>query len=338
MNIRIYLQKIGITGFAIQPNIAETEIKEILDAMPESARVAFVDLAPTKNIAGLADLIKARGHEVVSFYDHHLDPNSQAEMGNVARLRQKLDEAKIVTREEAPSCARLVTVGEWKRTVDVVFFHADFDGFISFMRGCGVDYPDMISDAAIMDKAKKGKLSLIGEKFADADHELVPWFSTNPREHYRVKVEVYQNFADWLTSEAPLENLPKEFFEEIDKAAKAAKNLAIDLAEKQLRLLPGKVAFVDCLPEIREGEKIAFPTLKEEIRRRHGALLVCTTGIGLTGDQVFIERPREWEVDLRKFLPTGIQGRFPNNVQIPLSEWKKFYEKWKEEYDKNPPR
>ncbi|MFH1029811.1 MAG: hypothetical protein V1770_00950 [bacterium] len=335
MNIRIYLQKSGITGFAIQPNIAETEIKEILEAMPESARVAFVDLAPTKNIAGLADLIKARGHEVVSFYDHHLDPNSQAEMGNVARLRQELDEAKIVTREEAPSCARLVTVGEWKSTVDTVFFHADFDGFISFMRGCGVDYPEIIDDADILDKAKKGKLSLVGRKFADADHELVPWFSTNPREHYRVKAEVYQKFADWLLSNNPLENLPLEFFNEIDKAAKEAQDLAIDLVKKRLRLLPGKVAFVDCLPEIREGKKIAFPTLKEEIRRKHGVRLVCTTGIGLTGDQIIIERPREWKVDLQRFLPKEIQKLF--QVQIPLSEWEKFYEKWKEEYDKNPP-
>ena len=322
----------GLAGFAIHPNVGSAERSEIIAALPEAPRAAFIDLAPTRDVLEfVSQLEEAAGVVVIAFYDHHLDPRRSAEVANARELERKLGKrAKIVARREAPSCPRLIEVGKWEKIgSNVVLFHADFDGFLGFLKGAGVLYPEMEDDADLLDGAGNGRrLSAIGKLLADAHEFLVPYFSQDPAGHQREKQRVYQTLADWIAEGLKPEAI-KAFAEEVRQATDEAECLAHELAWLA-KPLPGRVVICNFLPYIRAGKPIAIPTWKREILRRFGPVLLCSIGTGHLGEQVYIELPKAWQgqVDLRDFLPERVQGRVPFRVQVPVDRWPEFLAKW----------
>ena len=321
-----------LVGVVIHPNIGSAERSEIIAALPTKVpRAAFIDLTPTREILEFVSQLEAAGVVVVAYYDHHLDPRRQAEVVNARELERKLGaRARIVTRRQAPSCPCLIEVGQWEKIgVNTIFFHADFDGFLGFLKGAGVVYSELGDDADLLDGAGNGRrLSQIGKLLADAHEFLVPYFSQDPAGHQREKQRVYQTLADWIVGGCQPKAV-SAFAEEVRRATNEAERLAHELAWLT-EPLPGKVVICNFLPYIKAGKPIAIPTWKREILRRFGPVLLCSIGTGHLGEQVYIELPKAWQgqVDLRDFLPEGVEGRVPFRVQVPLDRWPEFLAKW----------
>lgn len=327
---------IGFQAFAIMPNITAKESQAILNRLGDKSRVVFIDLAPSGAMLDFVSLLVKAGHPVAGYFDHHLDSRNQLEIRNMEKLRGIITgSVRVVSRKEASSCAVMVEKSEWKKlSADVVFFRADPDGFLAVLKGAGIHYPELENDAAIFE-GRTGTQSFFGKLLGDAEKNLPPAFSQNPVGYRETKQRIYQTLVNHLASDGgvPID----EFEEEVKAAVEAAENLATEIANRA-EVKPGKVVFADCLPQILAGRNINFSTLKAEVLRRHGAVLVCTTGMGHLGKMVFIELPKEWgyRIDLRDFLPRGIGANVPGRIQVPLVLFSEFLELWRKKFPKGP--
>lgn len=319
----------GITGIGIEPNVKPSEVAEILASLPQTAKISFVDLATTSNVVGLIKQLETVGHILVSYIDHHADPKNRQEMANIFLLRKKFQQAKTAGRQEAPCCCQLVELRSLSE-VSVVFFHSDIDGLLSFLQGIGITYFEMISDASIMDGGKRGKLSEKGQLLADSQY-LGPYFSVNPEGYRNTLQRVFQVFANWAITGFQLSDEINSFHAKVAQAAFAACALAASLAQETNFLQPN-VAFCDFREAIKAGKTIAFPVWKKQVFSHFGRnILLCNVALGYMGEQVFIEIPRDWEakgVNLQDFLPSGIQARLKNRVQVPIARWSEFLKAW----------
>lgn len=321
----------NIIGFAIQPNIRDEQSKEIFPALPPRSRIAFIDLAPTDDIAEFVSQLEKSGHEIVCYADHHLDEKREAEIRNAGIIMSKLNNrAKITTRSQARSCYGLVDFMEWSRKgVNAVFFHADFDGFSSFLKGCGAAYQEMKDDAEIMDGYGNGRrLSLLGKLFANAHELLVPAYSYDPVGYENTRARVYRIFADWVMNNLKKEDAQKfviEVREATDKAEKLARRLSLEA-----ELLPGGIVFGNFLPYAKAGKNIAIALWKQLVYKRFGPALICTIGVGHLGEQIYIEVPKVWvdKIDIRDYVPEGTEKRTSFKAQITLDQWENFLAIW----------
>lgn len=325
-----------IIGFAVCPNISKEEILEIIANLRRGNKIGFIDLAPSNEIMSLMRQIEDAGCEIGAFFDHHLDvfAKNKAEVRNGAEIERKLgNRSRVLTRKCASSSAHLVALGEWRKFgVNIVFFHADADGFFGFLKGCGVSYPEMDSDADILDGVAKGrKLTSAGKLLADCLQYLVPAFSQNPEGHRIWKENIFREFGGWVADGCLPDD--KRIIGLRQRADEAAEE-AIDIAMKLVAIakkIPGDVVVSDFLPYIKAGKSIAIPLWKSGILRKFGSVLICSTGSGHMGEQMFIELPRAWQgkYDLRDFLPNGVRGRAPFRAQVPLNRWEEFLQNWR---------
>lgn len=322
-----------ILGFAVQPHLDSWERAEIIQALPERARVGFIDLVPTMDIFSLILAIEARGSgKLVCYYDHHSDQRQPpGERANIRALVGKLGQgAKIFDRRRAPSSVWLVEEGEWRHLrLDAVIFHADPDGFLGFLKGLGLTYPEMAKDADILDDRKsKGQLSQTGQLLADAWENLGPYFSQDPAGFQATKQRVFQTLADWIAGgRDPEAILP--LVAEVRTEITAARGLAEGMAD-EIEAVADFVAFSDFLPYIKLDRRIDFPAWKRKLLGRFGPVLFASTGKGHLGEMVFVELPKAWDglYDLRDFLPRGVRGRLPGRVQVPRNRWEEFLRNW----------
>lgn len=126
-------------------------------------RVAFIDLAWTREMRDLANGLIASGHEVVIYMDHHEPSVELSSMPPGVELRLK-------SRAEAPSCARLMETGEAReRGVNLIVHHADLDGILGALKFAGYTYPGLEDDADILDSnGDESKLTPAGALIRDA--------------------------------------------------------------------------------------------------------------------------------------------------------------------------
>ncbi len=332
----------NLLGFAINPFIRKKEKEEILKFLDKKkkCRLAFVDLAPSDDIRNFIFELLKKKHELVIFYDHHLDEKHS----NFKEMRENIQaiecieraEIKFVSREDYPSCARLVSFNQWfHKKIDLVFFHDDFDGFTSFLKGAGIRYPKMEQDADILDGSPSVDrsiftLSMVG-KFIQNSFNLVPYFSYDPVGYSKKKQEIYQRISNWLSGKKDGDFV--DFYRKVLEKTREIERFTLNLVSK-VKLMMGKIAFCDIREIINQGEKISFSVLKREIISIFGDVLLCFCTKGHFGDQISVELPPAWrgKIDLRDFLPEGIEGRVPGRVQIPSENWGEFLEKWNKGY------
>ncbi len=333
MIIRVIIN--SIMGFAIQPYIKDNDIDIIAQEISSDSKVAFIDLCVSDRILKLVDILVKNGVQVVGFYDHHLDPKRENLLRNICELEQKVQgKCSIVDRSKAFSCSRLIDNGEWNIIeADVVFFHADYDGYLSFLKGANVVYPGLDNDADILEGARIGKkLTSIGKLLANSISCLVPPYNLDPEGYIVEKQKVFQLMANWIHKGYQWQNI-KGFSRIVNRKAKKAEGLARFLAWNT-DLLPYKVSICDFRKYIRDRRPIFISIWRKEVIRKFGPVLLCSIGIGHLGEQVYIELPREWKgkIDLREFLPEGGTGFVPFRIQIPLDKWSDFYDKWSMAY------
>jgi hypothetical protein len=139
----------GKIGLGIQPNINKQDIKEIMTKIDENDKVIFVDLATTAGIEKLFKKIQQKA-EVVGFFDHHLDGINKQDYNRSMKIMDLLgNRAKIVSREDHPSCVTLIEKIHFTKCI----FHGDPDGLFSFLKASDISYLEMESDAETLDES-----------------------------------------------------------------------------------------------------------------------------------------------------------------------------------------
>ena len=217
----------------------------------------------------------------------------------------------------------------------MVFFHADFDGYLSHLKGCGVSYPEMEKDANILDGGRQNRwdrVSNLGQLLADSHENLCPRFSTDPAGHQTMRKRVYQVMTDFVSKKSSPDEIGKLFLE-TESACLLANSNAKDLIDSTV-LLPGGIAYSDLMPYIKSGEPLSLPLWKGEVIGRFNPSLIASLGLGHMGEQVFCELPRSAQrgTDLRDYLPRGVVGRVPFRVQIPIKLWPEFLANWRRDH------
>lgn len=327
----------NILGIGINSFVNDEEIEKIKTLLPAQSRIGFIDIAPGNRVMELITILEKERHQVIYYADHHLDPGWKAVVHNTGILQGKLGRfAKIEDRSKAPSCVWLIQIGHWKSyNINVVFFHSDIDGFLGFIKGCGLYYSGLYCDAETIEGAGRGRvLTARGNLLANAHHYLVPSVFQDPEAHNAAKSRIYQIFADWITRGGDPEDI-REFSEEVENITQEVEALLPQLMEATA-IIADDVAICDFLPYNKQGQPLPIYQWKREVARYHGEVLICAIRQGWAEEQVVIDLPKPWRnvVDLRDFLPNGICGRMPFRVQVPLRLWDKFLLNWKENRDK----
>jgi len=134
---------------------SEKDTQDVLAVMPEgSRRVLFVDTTATPNLVAAIKELQQKGIEVV-YVDHHYpeSPQNSREIEIAAATRKVVQlvgaSAIISSRERAPACSQLIRPGEYAG-VDVIM-DPDPDGLTAAMKALGILYPELDSDAAVLD-------------------------------------------------------------------------------------------------------------------------------------------------------------------------------------------
>lgn len=318
----------------INPNINPEQKESILTTLSTflpSAKIAFCDLAPTNAIMEFINDLIGRGHEVVSFMDHHKDPQrSKNDYGNFSHLKHLLPAIRLLcyeTREQYPACASMIAEGEFvERGIQVVFTHDDFDGIASAFLGCGFAYDGMVADAEIMDGLTAGRKMTEFGSMVQYALSVVPYFTIEPHRHHWIKSYFCQRIADWLSGKLD-ESRKQSFRTEIFDGVECSKENAEEIAAKA-KIVASGVVFADALSLIKSGEIVDWDTLNQALLKKFGDQIniFASSGTGHLGDQVFLRVKRGCPIDFRNFKT--VKSYVSGKGVVVLSKWQDFINEW----------
>jgi len=172
----------------------------------------------------------------------------------------------MTTREESLSATELVEHGEWqKRKIQIVFFDKDMDGFLGFLRGCGVNYASIVNDARAFDAPGAGyTLSPLGLLLFDLQF-LSPHKDSNRDAYSKTHREYLISFIRILEGQISKEE-SEAFNERVCAAKKRANDNAVNILENAI-WYPGGLVLFDCAPINRSGEHVCHSLLKRKARQ-----------------------------------------------------------------------
>ncbi len=120
----------------------------------------LIDLAATAAVVYLVQAARRAGVKVM-YIDHHkpMVVKSDRDMAYIEGLRAIEESGAVVmvkTRAEAPACLNLVPLPYAAEASDsecevLVLGDQDIDGLLGAMGLCGLTYPGMVTDAAVLD-------------------------------------------------------------------------------------------------------------------------------------------------------------------------------------------
>ncbi len=282
----------------------------VLEAIPADAKkVLFVDTGATPVLADTIRVLFERGIEVV-VRDHH---RGEGRTPEAAEAIEKIlgDNARIVSRDEAPACASLVEIAEFAEVGTVIVADPDPDGLTAAMKAAGVTYDGLDRDAAVLDGPRSeqtaDRLSDLAVLLTKGMATLPPFNPKRPEGGEKAKSEHFGEFvAATQGDEQAVEALTKkvEVYEvQVSEAER--------LATRAEQILPG-VWLVDC----RTGGRFDLATLAKEIESRPGC--ICTVQIKGMGPiaaacggiqySLAVVKSHQAELDLRSLVPDGAES------------------------------
>jgi hypothetical protein len=320
----------GVTGIGLTPHVTKRQTREILTTLVGSKRYALVDIALSRRVSKFINMMSAAGHSVAVIRDHHKDDRQPDLRFNRIELSNRLGpRATVVSRKASRSSTRLVEDREWiKDDIPLVFFSPDPDGILSFIKGAGVRYPELESDADCIDAVLQGRsLSLKGRWLMKAIKRLAPHFSYNPVLHDNVKTEIIQVFVELITKgRTPA----VELLEERAELARGIVNRNTEeLVDATVRKSPG-ILLGDARPLIKAQRLFDSARWSYLSYKRLGPGLTCLVeSHPNTGDwvHIMVPRPLRDRVDLDKYI--GFVGgpnhvHVPNRTSVPMSHFDRF--------------
>ena len=305
----------GVKGLALQP--FSTPDEDLLSAVRGLKKALFIDLAATPQMQQVMDALEGEGIEIAGYRDHHYAPDStderdQKTTASADQIKEKLgDGARFDLRENTPSCARLVDLGEAVRNkIDLILHHGDTDGFLGYLKACGVTYEGMEQDADIIDsRGDENKLTEHGRLYLDSLASLPPFNPKRPDILNKAKQVLQEEFLAYIEG---------NFAEEVAAPLKERAKVALEVVQttKELlelvEILEGGIAFVDTT--VVGNRKYNPIELSNGMAKPEGIRITAQKkNFGpLAKDgcaQVSISRlPSDKTTDLRDYLPEGAES------------------------------
>ncbi len=305
----------GIKGLALQPFSKPDE--DLISAFRGCKKALFIDLAATPQMQQLMDALEEEGVEIVGYRDHHYAPDSTDERdkkiaANAEQIKERLsDGARFDLRENAPSCARLVDLGEAVRNkIDLILHHSDTDGFLGYLKACGVTYEGMEQDADIIDsRGDESKLTKHGKLYLDSLASLPPFNPKKPEIATKARQKLQEEFLDYIEG---------NFSEEVAAPLKERAKVALEVKEtteellELVEILEGGIAFVDTTAV--SGRKYNHIKLSDGMGTLDGVRIIAqkrrSGSLTQRGHaQISINRlPSDKKTDLRDYLPKDVQS------------------------------
>lgn len=324
----------GIRGFPMVPAADDISRREFF-VKTRGQRVGFVDLAPTDEMCELVSrLHKSPHHKPVVYVDHHRSTEYWDQRERVEYIEYELGPGALIrSRREAGSCAQLILPDHWKQfRLDSVAFHHCPDGFLSFLRGSGLSYPELIDDALLLERAKRHKGGSTGRaQLSPIGKLLIRGMEVFPLPRSKTKgrlAKVHQHFqwiCDWLkngASQAAFYDRRKrvdEHYEQVRLDTFSATNTAREVAPKLI--------LTDLRPLDKRNIVVSRSIFRRKILDRFGLVTIATCRKNGHGDVVYIETATP-DLDLRKFAPPGITHHCPFRLTVPLSRFQDFVLRW----------
>ncbi|MDP3955711.1 MAG: hypothetical protein Q8Q18_00490 [bacterium] len=256
------------TGTWISPEIHKLYAEHVKS---RSIKFGFLDLAFSDHIANLIVSLLEQGHEIGLYADHHVDPNLREEYSNIVALEHEITTkyARFIPRRDCKASALLVKEGEFiEENIELVFFHEDFDGFVSFLKGCGITWPSMTRDATIIDSACTGVLSAQGKLLLEQMKCFLPNARVDPTGRERILERVYKFTIQWIANGCNAQSARK-MLRKIERQKKKTLSVARKAAETA-KELNSFLAYVDMSPYIREDPLVKVSDISMYIKERLG--------------------------------------------------------------------
>jgi hypothetical protein len=227
---------------------ASADAEGVVEAIPADTRkVLFVDTGATPHLAAAIRSLIEKGVEVV-VRDHHDCPEPRNDRETqirdaAAKVRGLISDTVISTREAHPACSLLMTEAEFS-DVDAIVADPDPDGLLGTMKALGIIYPELDSDAAVLDGARSEQtsenLSEVAMLLVKGMATLPPFNPKNPAIAEKAKGDLFSQFVAATQGDAEA----KRSLEAKVKQYEAGVAVAKELVSKATELAPN-LLFVD---------------------------------------------------------------------------------------------
>lgn len=274
-----------------------------------SNTILFIDTPITAPTVEAVHKLKDEGFRVV-YRDHHgidgeptNDRDRQVSMAT-AKLTQLLgDDCTITVRRIHPACSTLVETGEFAGALAIIA-DPDPDGLTAAMKAVGIYYPELDSDAALLDGEPSLQVtgSPLSALLAKGVATLPPYDPARPREREKALEQLFMRWVATVKGDARAAASLEAGVEAYDQAVEVARGLAPTAVE----VAPG-VMLVDTV----ESELYDPGTLMAILEKRDGCKITVLRKdkgpiAALHGIQYSLAVTKNYQkkVNLQNILPT----------------------------------
>lgn len=291
-----------------------TDREAVLAAIPEGTRrVVFIDTPATAELAPTIEAMLARGIEV-HVRDHHDEPNPanpRAEQIKAAaeRIRELVGSNAVISdRKRNPACSRLIEVGQFVGEGTVIVADPDPDGLTAAMKAVGVTYPELDSDADVLDDGRAGqtadRLSSNAFLLTRAMSTLPAFDAVRPQVSEDAKAKLFTDFVAVIEGNSDAKARLEKGVETYEAGVREAERLSALVTD----IIPG-ISFIDVttIPRFDMGTLAAKmegrPGCKVTVQRKsQGPIAGKHGGVQIS---LAVAKNHQKEVNLQDLLPSG---------------------------------
>jgi len=285
-----------------------------LGAIPESTkRVVFIDTPATSHLVSTIEELVSRGIEVI-VRDHHDVPNPrnsrEQEIATAAnRVRELVGSNAVISNRQAnPACSGLIQVGEFNGEGTVIVADPDPDGLTAAMKATGVYYPELDTDADVLDGGRAGqtadKLSAHAFLFTRAMSTLPLFNAERPQISEDAKAKLFTDFVSMINGDSEATARLQKGVETYEAGVREAERLSETVTD----IIPS-VAFVDLMTSPR----FDLTTLAQKMEARPGTNVTVqkkaqgpiAAKCGGVQYSLAVAKAHQAEVNLQECLPSG---------------------------------
>lgn len=284
----------------------------VLGAIPEGTQqVVFIDTPATSDLVATIEALVSRGVEVV-VRDHHDVPNPLTPRDGLIHAAANLvremvgANAVISDRQTNPACSSLIEVGQFTDEGTVIVADPDPDGLTASMKAAAVYYPELDTDADVLDGGRAGqtaeKLSPNAYLLVRAMASLPPYDAARPQVSENAKAKLFSDFVSVVQGDTDAKARLEKGVEAYEACVRAAE----ELASKAFMPYLG-VYVVDAVGAPRYD----LGTLATRLEAKPDCTVTIiikdagpiVTALGGTQYSLAVARSRQAEVNLQEFLP-----------------------------------
>lgn len=307
--------KIAATPVVASKFFAAADRESVLAAVRSYSprRVVFIDTPATSELVATVEALKADGIEI-HVRDHHdcptpANPREQQIADAANRVRELAGGNAVISNRKAnPACSSLINVGQFSEEGTVIVADPDPDGLTASMKAAGVFYPELDSDADVLDGGRAGqtadKLSPNAFLLTRAMATLPPFDSARPQVSEDAKAKLFGDFVAVVQGNSDAKARLEKGVEVYEAGVKEAERLAALVTD----IIPG-VSFIDVTTtprfdmgtlaakmESRQGCKITVQRKSQgPIAGKHGGIQISMA----------VAKVHQAAVNLQELLPSG---------------------------------